>query len=257
MVTITRDGSGATVASGTQVVIVLTDVTNQQHEGSSGTFPLFKTTLSDGTTAIDESSAESDAIGTVPPAVTFTPSGFGGTTPTIVPVSLVAGATTTATVTFTTGNLWTNDGKLIFEVPNTFTNVAAASVAITSGIDGAFTVAQTGTTTTLASTLKTAGGPWVVTITRDGSGATVASGTQVVIVLTDVTNQQHEGSSGTFPLFKTTLSDGTARTRSSGSRILRQRTTIATGTVIAQALERHCTAAGLPMGLWNLTFCSR
>ncbi|GMH97537.1 hypothetical protein TrST_g6720 [Triparma strigata] len=209
IVTITRAGDGATVATGTQVVIVLTDVTNQQHEGSSGTFPLFKTTLADGTTAIDESSAEADAFGIIPPAVTFTPSGWGGTTPTIVPVSLIAGAVTDATVTFTTGNPWTADGKLIFEVPDTFTNVVAASVAITSGIDGTFTVAQTGTTTTLASTLKTAGGSWVVTITRAGDGATVATGTQVVIVLSDVTNQQHEGSSGIFPLFKTTLSDGT------------------------------------------------
>ena len=103
-------------------------------------------------------------------------------------MSLVAVAVTDATVTFTTGNPWTLDGKLIFEIPDTFTNVGAATVVITSGIDGTFAVAQTGTTTTLASTLKTAGGPWVITITRAGDGATVASGTEVVIVLTDVTN---------------------------------------------------------------------
>ncbi|GMH76047.1 hypothetical protein TrLO_g4272, partial [Triparma laevis f. longispina] len=208
--TCTRSGDGSEVAAGVDVTLrVGTRLFNQNFEGASGAFPMIKTTLNDGTTAIDESSAEGDAIGNIPSSITFTPSAWGGTTPSVVPVSLVAGAVTDATITFTTANPWTADGKLIFEIPDTFTNVGAVSVAVTSGIDGTFSIAQTGTTTVLASTLKTAGGSWVVTITRAGDGTAVAAGVEVVIVLTDVTNQQHEGSSGTFTLFKTTLADGT------------------------------------------------
>ena len=209
VVTISRDGDGTTVPKDTVVTFTLTDFTNQQFEGASGTFPLLKTTLSDGTTAIDESSAEGDAYGTVGPSVTFTPSGWSNVAPTITPQSLIAGATTDIDVTFTTQNPVPADGKIIFEFPSTFTDVAGSAVSALGNIDGTFAVTQTGTATVYASTLKTTGGSWVVTITRQGDGTTVPSGTAVSFTLSNVINQQHEGASGVFPLFKTTLSDGT------------------------------------------------
>ena len=159
----------------------------------------------------------SDAVGVVPPEVIFTPSGFSGAAPTIVPLSLVAGATTNVTVTFTVENPMPVNGKIIFEVPNTFTNVDASSVSITSGIDGGIAFMQSGGSPVYDNTLKTSGGPWVVTFIRDGSGSIVAAGDTVVVVMAEVINQQHEGSSGTFPMFKTTLSDGTTAIDESSS----------------------------------------
>ncbi|GMI02363.1 hypothetical protein TrLO_g14122 [Triparma laevis f. longispina] len=178
---------------------------------------MFKTTLNDGTSAIDESSAEADALGTVPPSITWTPSGFSGVTPTAVPESLVAGDTSGLQLTFTVQNPLPPDCKIWIEVPNTYTDAAATAVRITSGIDGGFAVAQTGTSSVYDNTLKTSGGTWVVEITRDGTGTTVAIGTVVEIIVDDVTTMQFEGPSGVHPMIKTTLADGTSAIDESSS----------------------------------------
>ena len=47
--------AGTVVAHQTTVNIVINSITNMQFEGPSGVYPLLKTTLADGTTAIDES----------------------------------------------------------------------------------------------------------------------------------------------------------------------------------------------------------
>jgi hypothetical protein len=177
------------IAAGTRINIVVSSVINQQHEGSSGEFPVF-TTLTAAGEVIDEASNEADSIGTVASAITFTPSTVS---PVITPVSTIAGATTQLTLDWTTTNPLPSDGVIVFTIPDTFAAVAAASVAITSGIDGTFAVAQVGTATTYDTTLKTAGGPWGVTLTRQDDGAVVDANTQVVLVLSDVINQQHEG----------------------------------------------------------------
>ena len=144
---------------------------------------------------IDEATTGSS---TLPPAVTFTPSGFN-VNPTLVPVSLVAGASTSLDVSFTTGNPWPANGKLIFEVPATFVSVlnSAATIAQPSQVDGSFSVAATGT------------GPWTVTVTRTGDGAEVNANVAVGFRVTNIVNQKFEGPSGEFSLFKTTLNDGT------------------------------------------------
>ena len=201
------------VAEGTQVVLVLSSVVNRQHEGASGEFPEIKTLLSDGVTAIDESSGEADSIGTVPPEIVWTPQAFA---PVLTPVTLVAGEVTDLTIEFTVTNPWPADGQFEFTLPDSFTKCDAQSVAITSGVDGTFTVAQTGVASTFTSTQKDAGGEWTVTISRAGDGAVVAAGDNVVIVLSTVTNMQFEGSSGEFPSARTLTAAGEAIDEASG-----------------------------------------
>ena len=181
IVTIARNGSGTTVPEDTEIIINLHNVTNQQFEGTSGTFPMFKTALSDGITAIDESSPESDAIGIVPPAVTFTPSAFTYGTPSVVPESSVAGDSTGLRLTFVVQNPLPNDAKIIVDVPGTFTDTAgASSVSITSGINGGFNVVQQalGPVSVFDNTLKTTGGPWRLTLERDSTGERVWVGSR-------------------------------------------------------------------------------
>ena len=151
---------------------------------------MFKTTLADGTTAIDESSGETDAIGLVPASVTFTPSAFTYTEPTFVPHSLIAGAETQLRVTFTIQNPLRIDDKIIFEIPDTFSNVSATAVTPVSGVDGTFLVSQTGAKSVYDNTRKTSGGPWTVTIERAGDGTTVEEDVEVIIDLAHVYNQQ-------------------------------------------------------------------
>ena len=193
-VTMTRGGAGANViAAGTEVTITIPSVTNQKYEGSSGAFVALKTTLSDGT-KIDEATAGSS---TLPPAVTFTPSTFGGVATSVTPASLVAGASGNTVVVFTTGNPLPADGKVIVEFPTTFAAVAATAATAGTGIDGTLTASTTGR---------------VVTMSRGGAGATaIAAGTQVTITIPSVTNQKYEGSSGVFVALKTTLADGTTK----------------------------------------------
>ena len=213
VIEIIRNNDGSVVPEDFVVTLVVSSVTNMQFEGPSGDFYHFKTTLSDGTTAIDETSNgpsfQSDAIGLNASSVTITPSGFKAIRPDVYPVSLVAGEQSDLTVTFTTQNPLPIDAIIYVEVPHTFTNVDGSSVSSATNVDGGFTVSQTGPPAVFDNTLKMSGGNWVIEVARDGFGTVTAEDVTVTIVISSVTNMQHEGASGTFPLVKTTLSDGT------------------------------------------------
>ncbi|GMI52583.1 hypothetical protein ScalyP_jg8836, partial [Parmales sp. scaly parma] len=86
LIEIARKNDGAAVAKDVTVTLVVSQVTNMQFEGASGEFIMIKTTLADGVTAIDESSAEADSIGLNGPSVTIVPSGWSGVAPTVVPL---------------------------------------------------------------------------------------------------------------------------------------------------------------------------
>ena len=205
-VTIVRSGGGASeIAAGATVKISIPSITNQKFEGDSAAWVAVKTTLADGS-IIDDASVSG---GTLPSSVTFVPSLFNGNAPVVSPFSRVAGDRTDLNISFTTQNPIPADGKIIFEVPASFCDCQASSVLGLSGIDGNFAVSQTGTSTAYSSTLKQSGGPWVVTLARNGDGSIVSAGATVSFTVSEVINQQHIGPSGIYPLFKTTLSDGT------------------------------------------------
>ncbi|GMH50662.1 hypothetical protein TrVE_jg6, partial [Triparma verrucosa] len=131
IVTITRSG-GSEITAGTEVTVTIPSVTNQKYEGSSGAFVALYTTLSTGV-KIDEATSGSS---TLPPAVTFIPSTFGGNAGAVTPASLVAGAVGSANLVFTTGNPLPADGKIVLEFPTSFHAIAATSATKVSGIDG-------------------------------------------------------------------------------------------------------------------------
>ena len=203
-VTIVRSG-GNEIAAGATVKISIPSITNQKFAGDSAAWVAVKTTLANGS-IIDDASVSG---GTLPSSVTFVPSLFNGNAPVVSPFSRVAGDRTDLNISFTTQNPIPADGKIIFEVPASFCDCQASSVLGLSGIDGSFAVSQTGTSTAYSSTLKQSGGPWVVTLARNGDGSIVSAGATVSFTVSEVINQQHIGPSGIYPLFKTTLSDGT------------------------------------------------
>jgi len=210
VIEIERDGSGAVVAENIQVTIEIDGITNQQFEGASGEFIMMKTTLNDGTTSIDETSTESDAIGLVAPSITFTPSGYSNNVPTVTPQSLVAGDLTDVELVFVTQNPIPVDGVIYLEIPDTFTNVASANVVSNNNIDGGFTVTTAANVAAVFdNTMKTSGGSWVIEIERDGTGTIVAEDITVTLMIDGVTNSQFEVATGAFPFIKTTLADKT------------------------------------------------
>ena len=220
LITLTRQGDGGVVAEDVEVTLVITELTNMQFEGPSGEFVMVKTTLADGVTAIDETSAEADSIGLNGPSVTIVPSGWSGVAPTVVPLSLVAGDIVDFTLTFTTQNPIPSDGKIFLEIPDTFTNVSASLISSMAGIDGTFIV----NTTTVApasftKTLKNSGGPWLIEISRQNDGGVVAEDVVVTLTINELTNMQYEGPSGDFILIKTTLSDGTSAIDETSSEV--------------------------------------
>lgn len=211
VVTIARNGDGAIVPEETTVQLTFGDVANQQHEGGSGIFTMLKTTLGDGTTAIDETSTEADAIGEDVPEVVFTPSYWSSSqVPTVTPQSLIAGDVTDYDVVFRVQNPLPVDAVIEVEFPSTFADVSTGgAVVINEGIDGGFAVVTTTANPSVFDNgLKMSGGTWTVQIQRDGTGTVVAEGVQVSVSVTDCTNQMHEGVSGDFVLIKTLLADG-------------------------------------------------
>ncbi|GMI12400.1 hypothetical protein TrVE_jg2236, partial [Triparma verrucosa] len=226
VVTITRSG-GSEITAGTEVTITIPSVTNQKFAGSSGAFVALYTTLSTAV-KIDEATSGSS---TLPPAVTFTPSTFGGNAGAVTPASLVAGAVGSANLVFTTGNPLPADGKIILEFPTTFHAVAATSATKVSGIDGTIAASTTGR---------------VVTITRSG-GSEITAGTEVTVTIPSVTNQKYEGSSGAFIALYTTISSGAKIDEAtSGSSTLPPAVTFTPSTFggVAGAVTLASTVAG-------------
>lgn len=191
IVFIRRDGNGTDVAPGTEITIKLVNgVTNQNFEGSSDIFPMFKTTLCDTNISIDEASLEFDSVNR-PLGVLFTPAAFSRS-PTVALRSYAAGAAGGATISFTTSNPLPVDGRVIVTFPSNFTSVNC-SKALASGLDGGLVV-------------HVAADGYRVDIQRDGTGSVVEAGTDVTLMLLDgIVNTRFEGLSDPFPVVKTTL----------------------------------------------------
>eukprot|EP00903_Cladosiphon_okamuranus_P005351 g5346.t2 len=193
-VEVQRSGGGAQAPAESAISITLNGVTNQLFEGSSSPFPLVKTTLSDGTTSIDEASSSFDPGG-LPGAVVFVPAAFSAS-PQVVRGNLAAGHVGTATLDMTLSNPLPGDGMIFLQFPPEFESIASDAVTASSGLEGGFEV-------------SVAADGYTVEVQRSGGGAQAPAESAISITLNGVTNQLFEGSSSPFPLVKTTLSDGT------------------------------------------------
>ena len=191
---ISRDGTGTVVAHQTPVNIVINSVTNMQYEGTSGVYPLFKTTLSDGTTAIDESSAESDAIGILPQSIAIVPA----TLPNFDarPDFLVAGLNSTFSFGVTLKNPVPANALLQFTLPNTFQLVDPSHIH--TNMDGTFQFETVGA------------GPWAVKMRRAGDGSVMESGKVLTFSMNRVVNKAGIGQTGSYN-FVTYLNDESTR----------------------------------------------
>eukprot|EP00935_MAST-01C_sp_MAST-1C-sp1_P001473 g1473.t1 len=177
-VTITRDGSGHMIEPPDTVKFALANIVNPPQSGATGAYTI-KTTFSDGSTLIDDgTAAESNIVaGTVEATVTL--------------LSLVAGESTTATVTFTTASIIPNDGKIVVDFPDGFTFSGTPSATSLIGIDG--------TVTTSVDTATK-----VVTLARSG-GSAIPANTALSFVLSAVNNPMISGPTGVFKIKTTNL----------------------------------------------------
>ena len=182
VVTITRVNDGASSGAGAKS-ITLSYIRNPNLTGSTGTYQI-KTTNSSGTTVDQDNAVAADTI---------TSSTLSSTN--VEPASLIASASTTATVSFTTTNIIPNTGKIVITFPTSlgagFT-LGTVSVSSATGIDGVFTVSTSSS---------------VVTVTRTGTGNGSSAGAKT-LVLTGITNPNIGGSTGAYQI-KTTTSGGT------------------------------------------------
>lgn len=99
----------------------------------------------------------------------------------VEPATLVAGATGTATVTFTTATSIPADGKIVVTFANTYEITATPTVVCSPSIDGTLSILQVGL---------------IVTITRQNDGTIQTSGVETCTI-TNVKNRSAVGSTST------------------------------------------------------------
>ncbi|CAM9759690.1 unnamed protein product, partial [Sphacelaria rigidula] len=180
------------IPAGTLVSLQIEGVTNPPHEGPTGTFTVLKTMEIDGETPIDEASTDFNSEDR-PVGLYIWPGAFR-IEPFVELATYSAGATGAADINFTVSNPLPVDGHIVIEFPPNFTSINATEIEA-SGIDGGLEV-------------SVAADGYTAIVQRNGSGTVVTTGTTVSVRLLDgITNQQFEGSSGVFPLVKTTLAD--------------------------------------------------
>lgn len=184
VITLTRS-AGTESSPGTKS-FTLTNIKNPGVAGPTGAYGIETTSAGDVT--IDE-----DASVTADTIVTGTI-----TSANIEPASLVAGTTTSVTVSFTTATDLPSNGKIVLTFPTSlaggFTFGVGGDTAVSSitGIDGTLSVATSSN---------------VVTLTRSG-GSEFAAGA-ISFVLSNVQNPPSSGSTGTYQIKTTTSVDST------------------------------------------------
>ena len=185
----------------------------QQYEGSTGVFPVIKTTLADTAVAIDESSAEADANSPEVTGLAITPSHFGGTVPTVVlNGGEAAGVGGTVTCTVTLANPLPADGVLVVGLPHTFTAVTSDSATLeVVQYSGSETASDVIIGSMASVTVADGAAYYTVTTIRSGDGTSISAGTVLSVTINGVQNQQYEGPSGNFPVVRTQLSASDAR----------------------------------------------
>lgn len=115
----------------------------------------------------------------------------------VQPASLVAGSSTTVTVTFTTASALPNNGKIKVTFPSGFdTSTVSAPVSCT-GFDGSFTFGTAGN---------------VVAINRSANGTSTGAPATITCTLPTIRNPQVSGSTGTYTITTTDSSNVTIDT---------------------------------------------
>jgi len=174
-VTITKSSGGSVDASGAKS-FTLTNVKNKDTVGSTGTYALKTTTVTDKT--IDEI--------TVITADDITSGGaLNHTTTDVQPASLIAGVTGPADVKFTTLNPIPANGQIVVTFPSKFTlDSGGITTTTASTLDGTLTVSRNGQ---------------VLTITRSG-GTQELAGKAETITLNYIRNYPVSGPTGTYSI---------------------------------------------------------
>ncbi len=174
------------------ITLTLSGIRNPQYSGNTGFYLVFTTTPAD---------ALLDAYEVVPASmITAAPMPLASVTP----ASLMAGATNTATVSFTSVNPIPADGQIIVIFPSInlggtlfqfdLANVGVSSASIITGLDGSLSVAADNANHKM-------------TITRSG-GTTAVAGVGKTFSVIGIKNPAISGVTGTYGI-QTTLNDGT------------------------------------------------
>ena len=115
----------------------------------------------------------------------------------VQPASLVAGSSTTVTVTFTTATALPNNGKIKVTFPSGFDVSTLSAPVNCTGFDGSFSF--------------TTGGQ-VVTITRSANGTSTGAPASISCTMPTIRNPQVSGSTGTYTITTTDTSNVTIDT---------------------------------------------
>ncbi len=169
-VTITRQGDGTSEPAGTQGC-AMGGIVNPPFSGSTGTYAISTTTSAD--VLIDQRS--------VVPADTMTVGALSSTN--VQPASLVAGANSMTTFTFTTANPIPNNGVIKVTFGANF-NVASANSGTCSSQDGTFVTTVSDQT---------------VIVTRQADGTSEPAGAQTCTI-GNIVNPAFSGSTGTYTI---------------------------------------------------------
>ncbi|KAG5177271.1 hypothetical protein JKP88DRAFT_281961 [Tribonema minus] len=197
-VTVARDESGTEMGMGTLISIYLpSGVSNQRYEAPSGAFPLIRTALSDGVTAIEQSSAAADASAAPAAAVSIVAAAVVDAVVTLQ--YTVAGLETQATVTFTLANVMPAAAHVEVVPPADFPGFTPTEIVSTTGSDGGWTI--------------TPGYASGFLLSRDGVGSDLPPATTVSFTLSSVTNPSAVAVYGTFAITVYTDFEGAPRYR--------------------------------------------
>lgn len=177
VITIARTAGTTSVAALSTVSFTLTGATNPSSSGATGSFAQLFTADSVGT--------QIDPAGVLPTSLYI----LGLLTSiTTASSTLVGGAATTLTFTFTLATSLQITGKIVIQFPSGYTLGTIVCVSTAAALDGTLTVSKSGQ---------------IVTITR--SGGSVVTPQAISFTLTGATNPTTAGATGAFVQLKTQL----------------------------------------------------
>ena len=210
-VVLQRKGNGAVVPQGQRVELEMCCVENPLYEGLTATYPVFKTTLRDQRTAVDEASDEADADGDTAAGNRIIPSPLASQIE-IRAGREHAGQDTNLTVRFNITSDLPKDGVIQWIIPDTFADFhdhdddGAHSHNLTQLVSAS---ANLGEVSMTVYDNETEGR--IVYLRRDGQGDVLYPGETVSATVCCVTNPLHEGAIETTTKVTTMRADAKTR----------------------------------------------
>jgi hypothetical protein len=199
-VRITRDGSGSTIAAGTQLKLTLNGFTNPNRVGAVTPLVSLKAVSGVGDTNVDAAAALPTTGWSVVAPAALTPVTWALVA--APPASVAANTVTSFTVTFTVATDWPNNAQLWLD----FTNAASRHALVVPTAAASITASIASPAATFVSPVTVSG--QVLKLVRN-NGATITAGTAVTVSIAGLVNPNALGPVDAMTSLKTYNSAGT------------------------------------------------